>query len=149
MNFEERLRERINAASFKSTEKDILKLVLGECQAVPVAEMGKMTDEKGNGIIKKLIKSNEETLGYLSKDDDRRSKLEEENEILAAFLPSYWSAEKIQAEFLNHESPLCESITNAKSDGQATGIAMKHLQSINAPVEGQTVKEVVAALGAS
>ena len=31
-----------------------------------------------------------------------------------------------------------------KNDGQAIGMAMQHLKKINAPVEGQTVKEAVA-----
>jgi hypothetical protein len=32
----------------------------------------------------------------------------------------------------------------AKNDGQAIGMAMGHLKKINAPVEGQAVKEAVA-----
>ena len=76
----------------------------------------------------------------LSETDPRRAKLLEENKVLTSLLPQYWTAgqirERLQADGVNDQG--------AKNDGQAIGMAMGHLKKINAPVEGQTVKEAVA-----
>ena len=51
--------------------------------------------------------------------------------------------EAIEAFFLNGEHPIFEQIRDAKADGAATGIAMKALKAVKAPVSGKDVSEVV------
>jgi len=141
MTFEEQLREKIKAAPFGSSEKNVLKLVLGELQQ----EMGNVTDERGHSIVKKLITSNEECLGHLDQTDPRYAGLVAENEMLQSLLPQYWSEDQIRARL---EADGVD-VTSFSNEGQATGAAMKHLKGLGAPVEGGTVKSVVAAIRAS
>ena len=138
MSYEEQIRERMYKAPHGSTEKSLLKVLLGEVQQK--SDMGQFTEEMGLAIVKKMMKANEETIPHLSETDPRRAKLLEENKVLTSLLPQYWTAgqirERLQADGVN--------VQGAKNDGQAIGMAMGHLKKINAPVEGQTVKEAVA-----
>jgi len=138
MSYEQQIRERMSKAPHGSTERNLLKVVLGEVQQK--SAMGEFTEEMGLAIVKKMMKANEETLPHLSETDSRRAKLLEENKVLTTLLPQYWTAgqirERLQADGVN--------VQGAKNDGQAIGMAMQHLKKINAPVEGQTVKEAVA-----
>ena len=140
MSYEAQIRERMSKAPHGSTEKELLKVLLGEVQQK--SNIGQFTDEMGLAIVKKMMKANEETIPHLSETDARRAKLLDENKVLTSLLPQYWSAgqirERLQADGLN--------LQGAKNDGQAIGMAMGHLKKINAPVEGQTVKEAVAEL---
>jgi hypothetical protein len=138
MSYEEQIRERMTKAPHGSTEKNILKVVLGEVQQK--SANAQFTEEMGQAIVKKMMKANEETIPHFSETDPRRAKLLEENKILTSLLPQYWTAgqirERLMADGVN--------LQGAKNDGQAIGMAMQHLKKINAPVEGQTVKEAVA-----
>ena len=130
MSYEEQIRERMYKAPHGSTEKSLLKVLLGEVQQK--SNIGQFTEEMGLAIVKKMMKANEETIPHLSETDSRRAKLLEENKVLISLLPQ----ERLQADGVN--------VQGAKNDGQAIGIAMGHLKKINAPVEGQAVKEAVA-----
>jgi hypothetical protein len=138
MSYEEQIRERMCKAPHGSTEKSLLKVLLGELQQK--SNIGQFTDEMGLAIVKKMMKANEETIPHLSETDARRAKLLEENKVLTSLLPQFWTAgqirERLQADGVNRQG--------AKNDGQAIGMAMGHLKKINAPVEGQAVKEAVA-----
>jgi len=129
---------RMKAMKAKDTAiKDILTVALGDCQTFESRE-GKIEDSSVIKIIKKIIAGNNEALKF--KTDD---KLIKENEILENFLPQMWSADQIEAFFLNGENTIFEQIRDAGNAGQATGIAMKALKQEKAPVEGGLVKEVV------
>jgi uncharacterized protein len=138
MSYEEQIRERMYKAPHGSTEKSLLKVLLGEVQQK--SNIGQFTDEMGLAIVKKMMKANEETVPHLGETDSRRAKLLEENLVLTGLLPQYWNIgqirERLQADGVN--------VQVAKNDGQAIGMAMGHLKKINAPVEGQSVKEAVA-----
>jgi len=140
MTFEEMLRDRIAKSPYASRERNTLKLVLGDLQQK--AASGNVTDEVAHAIVKKIIKGNEETLGYLSQDDVRRGEHLDENEILSGLLPKYLTADQIR-ESLVAAGIDVKSIPN---EGQATGKAMQHFKTNNSPVEGQTVKEVVRSM---
>lgn len=137
-NFETQLRQLIADAPPSSSARNLFKVVLGEWQTKTTFDKG--TDEVGYNIIRKMIKANEENLGYLAEGDSRRAQYQEENELLSALMPSFLSAEQIQAELAGVD------LTAAKSDGQAMGLAMKHLKSKGLSVEGDTVKQVVAGM---
>lgn len=139
MNFEEQVRFRISKAPYGSREKNLLKVLLGEIQLNETKS--KITDEFCYGLVRKMIKANEENLSYLSADDIRREAYEDENSILTSLLPTYLDADQIQ-EHLVAEN-LLDAIKAAKNDGQAVGVAMGHFKRNGLPVEGETVKQVV------
>lgn len=141
MSFEDILREKIKQSQVGSYDRDVLKLVLGECQQV----MDTMTDERGHGIVKKLIKSNEECLGHLTPEDPRYVRFVSENKLLADLLPQYLTKDQICERLVADGI----DVKSANNDGQAVGVAMKHLKQIGAAVEGGSVKTAVSQLRAS
>jgi hypothetical protein len=138
MSFEQQIRERVSKAKHGSVERDILKIVLGDVQQKSATEP--VTEEMGQAIVKKMIKANDETIPLLKEGDPRRARLLDENKILATLMPQFWSVQQIR-ERLQADGI---SVQAAKNDGQAMGLAMQHLKKLNAPVEGQAVKEAVA-----
>lgn len=142
MTFEETLRQRITSAAFGSLEKNVLKVVLGDIQLK--AANSRVNDEVCHSIVKKLIKGNEESIGYLPESDQRRAKYLDENRILETLLPRYLTAKEIEVKL--SELGLAEGLKSAKNDGQAVGMAMGSLKKANLFVEGDSVKQAVAAL---
>jgi uncharacterized protein YqeY len=120
--------------------KDVLRVALGEIQTAE-ARAGSVSDEEAQRIVKKLVKSNEETMG-ISKDPATHAKLTRENEVLAALLPQTLSVEQIVAAL----APVAEAIRGAKAEGPAMGMAMKHLKQAGAAVEAPDVTAAVKAL---
>jgi len=134
------LKKRI-AAAMKSGDtiaRDVLRLALSEIQAAEARKSATFTDEEAAAALRKLIKSNEETLA-LSGDDARAADLRHEIEALTSLLPAQLTPAQI-AELLASQH---EAIKAAKSDGQATGIAMKHLKTVGAAVDGKDVATAV------
>lgn len=140
MDFEETLRSRISAAPFRSRERSLLKVVLGEIQ-LKMAN-SKVTEEVCLGIVKKMIKSNEENIGYLAMTDSRRADYEEENQILATLLPAYLTADQIFCRLMS-EDQIGLSVKDANNEGKAIGMAMGFLKNAGLPVEGDAVKQAV------
>ena len=125
----------------KIVEKEILRVAMGEITTEAARDGRKGNDEEAQAILRKLIKSNEESLNA-SEDPAKRSVLEEENRILAAFLPKSLSVEEIVAAL----APVVEGVKSAGNEGQATGVAMKHLKSAGALVSGKDVAVAVKQL---
>ena len=122
-------------------EKEILRVAVGEI-STDAARVGRQgNDEEALGILRKLLKSNEETLSSTS-DPEKAAVLKRENEILAEFLPKSWGADEISAAL----APVVEQIKAAASDGQATGVAMKQLKTLGAIVNGKDVAAAIKAL---
>ena len=124
-------------AEKKDVKKNILRFVLGEAQTLEVRTNQPVSDEQVYNIIRKTIQANNETL-----TKGPSEKLDEENQILSALLPQVWSLDEIEA-FLN---PSLQSISEAKSDGQAIGVAMKALKAVSAPINNADVGVVVKKL---
>ena len=144
MTFEQKLRERLNKAPFRSREKELLKVVLGEVQLKSAS--APVTEEQGHSLVKSMIKNNvEKVLVHLKEGDERRIGVLEENKILESLLPSYMTADEVKVK-LSGDAELATQIKAAKNDGQATGLAMKFLKAQNCNVEGDTVKQVVLSL---
>jgi uncharacterized protein YqeY len=129
----------LRAMKAKSTvEKEILRVALGEIQ-MGEARSGKApSDEDAIAVVKKLVKSNEETLS-LAQDAAQKAALQEELDVLRSLLPQTLGPEKI-IELL---APVADAIRSAKSDGQATGTAMKHVKASGAAADGKDVAEAV------
>ncbi|MBX3206561.1 MAG: GatB/YqeY domain-containing protein [Labilithrix sp.] len=118
--------------------RDVLRLALSEIQTTEARKNTPASDEDAINAVRKLIKSNEETLG-LTADAERAGVLRREVEVLSALLPKQLSVEDIVAALASEH----EAIKAAKTDGQATGVAMKHLKSTGASVSGNDVGAAV------
>jgi uncharacterized protein len=139
--------DRIKARMFQAMKagdvvtKEILKVAMGEL-TTDQARVGRTgSDEEGFPILKKLVKSNEETLAATS-DAAVRAQLERENEVLREFLPATLGL----AEILSALEPVAAAIRAAGNDGQATGVAVKHLKASGHDVSGKDVSTAVKQL---
>jgi uncharacterized protein YqeY len=124
-------------------EKEILRVAIGEITTEAAREGRKGDDDESRAILRKLIKSNDESLAS-GPDDERRRVLEEETRILSAYLPKVLDVDAIVAAL----EPVRDAVRGAGNDGQATGIAMKHLKTSGASVGGKDVAEAVKRLRA-
>ena len=119
--------------------KNILGLAVGEIQTAEARANRALGDDEATAVVRKLLKSNEETLALAGAGDARSPALRREIEVLASLLPKSMSVEQI-AEAL---STVAEAIRAAKSDGQAMGVAMKHLKASGAVAGAADVQQAV------
>jgi uncharacterized protein YqeY len=141
------IKTQITAAmkSGDAVARDILRLAVSEIQTAEARKNAPASDEEAAAALRKLIKSNEETLGLSDgATGEGAATLRREIEILSAFLPQQLSVDDIVTAL----APQHEAIKAAKGDGQATGIAMKHLKSTGASVSGNDVGAAVKKLRA-
>ena len=115
-------------------EKEILRVAVGEISTDAARPGRQGNDEEALGLLRKLLKSNEETLASTT-DAEKRAVLVQEMEILASYLPKSLSLEEI----LQALASVAPQIKAAGNDGQATGIAMKELKSGGLVVNGKDV----------
>jgi uncharacterized protein YqeY len=137
------IKQRITAAmkEKRDAERDILRLTFGEIQTGEARAGKDLTDDEVIQIVRKLIKSNEETLTATT-DATAKATLTTENQILATLLPKGPSTEAIIA----HLAPVKDAITAAGNDGQATGVAMKHLKTLGLTIPGGDVQAAIKQL---
>jgi uncharacterized protein YqeY len=121
--------------------RDVLRLALSEVQTAEARKNALASDEEAANVVRKLIKSNEETLG-LTADEARAAALRREIEVLSALLPKQLSVDEIVAALAGQR----DALRAAANDGQATGIAMKHLKASGAAVSGGDVGAAVKRL---
>jgi uncharacterized protein YqeY len=122
--------------------KNVLGLAVGEVQTAEARANRALADDEAAAVVRKLLKSNEETLALAGGDEARAGPLRREIEALASLLPKSMSVEQI-ADALG---PAAEAIRGAKSDGQAMGVAMKHLKATGAAVDAAAVQSAVKQL---
>jgi uncharacterized protein YqeY len=118
--------------------KNIYRLAYSEMQLASARSSKDVDDDEAIAILKKLVKSNEETLAVATEGAQREA-LAREIALLTAILPKTLSVAEIVAAL----APVSESVRGAGNDGQATGVAMKHLKSTGASVDGKTVAAAV------
>ena len=135
----DQIKSRITLAmkAKNTVEKEVLRVALGEMQ-IAETRAGSLSDEEAGAIVRKLLKSNHETLG-LTTDEAQKQTLTQEIQILESLLPKTLSVDEI-VELLG---PVADQLRAAKSSGQATGVAMKHLKSVNANAGGKDVAAAV------
>jgi uncharacterized protein YqeY len=124
-----------------TVEKEILRVAMGELTTDAARDGRKGDDAEAQAILKKLVKSNEESF-EASQDEAQNAQLRAEIEILATFLPKSLGVDEIVAAL----APVAEAVKTAGNDGQATGVAMKHLKSLGAVVNGKDVSAAVRQL---
>ena len=117
--------------------KNILGLALGEIQTAEARANRALGEDEAMAVVRKLVKSNEETLGH-AKDDVARD-LRREIELLSSLLPKALSLDAVTEAL----APVAEALRAAKSDGHAMGLAMKHLKASGAVVESAAVQEAI------
>jgi uncharacterized protein YqeY len=138
MSLKETIRKHITEATKlrAETQKNVLKVVLGEIDTLESRQGKAFTDEDCCRVIKKTLQGVEEMLTYKPGD----AKFEEEKAILQALLPQEMSIHDLKVSL----TAKAEEIRAAKSEGQATGIAMKFFKENKIIVDGNLVKKVVA-----
>ena len=141
----EAIRARVTQAVKEKDEvaRDVLRLTLGEVQMAEVRSGKALVEDEIAAIVRKLVKSNEETLAAAA-DGPLAPSLRREIEVLTALLPKTMSVEDLVAAL----APLAEALRAAKNDGQATGVAMKHLKTTGGTFTGQDVTAAVKQLRA-
>jgi uncharacterized protein YqeY len=138
------LLDQIKARMFQAmksgnvTEREILKVAMGEITTDAARAGRKGDDEEALGLLKKLVKSNEESI-EASQDETQKAQLRAEIAVLNDFLPKALGVLEIVAAL----APVSEAIKAAGNDGQATGVAMKHLKSLGSVVNGKDVSAAV------
>jgi uncharacterized protein YqeY len=120
-------------------EKEVLRTALGEATATGE----KPADPEMAGVLRKLVKGIEETQ-RVTTDEATQTRLTEELAVLRRFLPQTLDVAAIKAAL----EPVADAIRGAAGEGPATGIAMKHLKSTGAVVEGKDVSAAVKELRA-
>lgn len=135
------IKQRVTAAmkSGDAVTRDVLRVALGEIQTAEARKAAALSEEDAQAAVRKLIKSNEETLAALAAGDPRIDVLTKELAVLASLLPAQLSIEQIVEKL----APQHDAIKAAKADGQATGIAMKHLKGAGEAVNGNDVAAAV------
>ncbi len=148
MSMLEQLKQRLIASrkAGQQVEMAVLQVILGEASTIEARSGKSATDEELEKVIRKILLNNQETLEILQQKGMQTSenfnKLTAENNLLHSLLPQTLSVEQIIALL----GDVADTIRSAKNDGQATGIAMKHLKSTNQRVLGDDVAKAVKQL---
>jgi uncharacterized protein YqeY len=121
--------------------RNVLGVALGEIQTAEARANRPLQEDEATAILRKLVKSNEETLA-LSSDRAGADVLRREVEVLSALLPRTMSFEQI----VEALSPVADAIRATKADGAAMGAAMKHLKASGAAVDAGDVRRAVQRL---
>lgn len=141
------LLDQIKARMFQAmkagnaVEREILKVAMGEITTDAARPGRKGDDEEAQAILKKLVKSNEESI-EASQDETQKAQLRAEIQVIGDFLPKSLGVDEIVAAL----APVADAVKAAGNDGQATGVAMKHLKSLGAVVNGKDVSSAVRKL---
>lgn len=139
--------EQIKAQMFAAmkagrvVEKEILKVAMGEISTDRERPGRTGSDEEALGLVKKLVKSIEETIAA-GVSEDETARLREEISILSQFLPKALGLDEVVALLAPH----ADQLRAAPGDGAATGIAMKLVKAQGAVVDGKVVGEAVKRL---
>lgn len=116
----------------------IYRLALSEVQTLEARLGREPTADEALAQVRKLVKSNEETLGVTT-DAETRAVLTRETELLRELLPQGPSL----ADVATALAVVQDGIKAAPNDGAATGVAMKHLKSVSLAADGKTVAAAV------
>jgi uncharacterized protein len=150
MSIKEKLQTRIKECmrSGNSFERDVLKTVLGEIQGKEMAQGKGMSEEACEKVFKKFKQGVEDTLKSMAEDGRDIANVEadmnKEISIYDQYIPKTLSLFEVIS-FLT-ASIHNQAIMDAKSDGQATGIAMKAIKEEGLPVDGKDVSVAVKTL---
>ena len=145
MSLKEKMRAQVRAAmkARNVVEREILRVALGEIETAESREGDDLKDAAIEKILRKLVKSNRETLSVIA-DAEKKATREAETAVLEGLLPKTLTQDEVVAALAD----VRDAILAAPGDGPATGIAMKHLKSAGANADGKTVSSAVRAMRA-
>jgi uncharacterized protein YqeY len=138
------IKDRITQAMREknTVEKDLLRTALGEVQTEE-SRKGSLSEADVEKVLRKVLKSLGETLA-VTEERGAAATARQEIAILESILPQTLSVDQIREAL----APVADAIREADRNGVATGIAMKHLKTEGAAVNGKDVAEAVKALRA-
>ena len=144
MDLRGKLQEAIKAKD--ALARNLLRVILGEV-STRQARTGKEPDDAAvHAIIRTVIANNNQTRQELEQHGqtthEAYARLGQENAYLATLLPRTLD----RAAIANELEPLAAELKAAKNDGQATGLAMKHLRQKGLAVLGEEVAAAVKQL---
>jgi uncharacterized protein YqeY len=145
MSLKETVRQKFEEAKRGGNreEKNLLSVILGDIATAEARSGKELPEAEVEKLLRKMLESNTETLTQLKSHnraaDPQAAVLEREITFLKSLLPQTLNADAI-AQALE---PVRAEILNAKNDGQATGLAMKHLKGQSLNAQGQDVAAVV------
>lgn len=123
--------------------KDVLRVVLGEVSTRKARSGKEPRDEEVHAIIRSMMANNVETREELEQRGqtahDAYERLGRENSYLETLLPRTLDRDAILKEL----APVAAELKAAKSDGQATGLAVKQLKQKGLAVLGEDVAAAV------
>ncbi|QDU34825.1 Yqey-like protein [Poriferisphaera corsica] len=137
------IKQRVRKAMLERNEleKSILKVALGDLETEASRSVDPMTNERCEKIIRKMVKSSNETIS-LTKDKAMAERCKAEIVILETLLPKTLTVDEIVAEL----ESVKDNVVAAGNDGQAMGVAMKHLKVAEHAVEGKNVNAAIRAI---
>jgi uncharacterized protein YqeY len=145
MSLKDKVREKFDEVKRLGNreEKNLLSVILGDISTAEARSGKELADSDVEKLLRKLVESNTETLAQLRShnrpDDPQVAVLEREITFLKTILPATLDATAIAKAL----EPVRADITSAKNEGQATGVAMKHLKAQGLKVLGQDVAVAV------
>ena len=145
MSLKEKVRQKFEEArrAGNREEKNLLSVILGDISTAEARSGKEVPDADVEKLLRKMVESNTDTVSQMKShhraDDPQIAVLERENTFLKSLLPQTLDAEAIAKAL----EPVRADIINAKNDGQATGVAMKHLKGLSLSVQGQDVSVAV------
>ncbi len=151
MSLKDRVREQFEQAKRTSNreEKNLLSVLLGDIATAEARSGKELPEADVEKMLRKMVESNLETLTQLRShnraEDPQVAVLEREVSFLKSLLPQTLDVQAIAKAL----APVYAELRNAKNDGQATGIAMKHLKSLSLNAQGQDVSAVVKQIRAN
>ena len=126
MDLQAQLREAMKAKN--DLARDLLRVILGEVSTRRARTGKEPGEEEIHGIIRALITNNSETRKELEQRGqtahEAYARLAQENVYLESLLPKTLDVAAIR----NALEPIAAELKGAKNDGQATGLAVKHLK---------------------
>ena len=148
MSLRDKVRERFEEAKRAGNreEKNLLSVILGDISTAEARSGKELPEAEVEKLLRKMVESNTETATQMKShnrgEDPRVAVLERELAVLKSFLPQTLDPDAIVQVLLAVRS----EIINAKSDGQATGVAMKHLKAQGQKAQGQDVASAVQSI---
>lgn len=126
--------------------RDLLRIILGEVSTRRARTGKEPADAEVHAIIRSMLANNNETRKELEQrgqtTHEGYERLARENVYLETLLPKTLD----QAAILKALAPIAADLQGAKNDGQATGLAMKHLKQQGLAVLGEDVSAAVKQL---
>jgi uncharacterized protein len=126
--------------------RDLLRVVMGEVSTRRARSGKEPRDEEIHAIIRTVIANNNETRKELEQRGqtahEAYERVARENTYLETLLPKTLD----RAAILKELASIAAELKEAKNDGQATGLAMKHLKPKGLSVLGEDVAAAVKEL---